>query len=156
MGSMPEKLERRRIKERRKPSTPAWSFYTFFGRRRSLRRKADQEKLRYVDRYSPALFFLLLLILGLNILDSFFTMMIMDLGGVELNPIVRFFMNFHGYKFWIWKFVIVAISLVFLCFHRGFKLIRTVVIFISAIYLLLVAYQIFVISHFVTPIWRLR
>ena len=156
MGCTGEKLERRRIKDRRKQPTPAWNFYTFFGRRRALRRKTDQEKRGSVDRYNPTLLFFLLLILGLNILDSFFTMMIMDLGGMELNPIVRFFMKIHGDKFWIWKFVIVACCLVILCLHRGFKLIRTIVILISAVYLLIVLYQIFVVSHFVTPIWRFR
>ncbi len=156
MGSTTEKSERRHVEDRRKQPTPAWSFHTFLGRRRLLRRKGEEEKLGSVDRYSPTLLFFLLLILGLNILDSFFTMMIMDLGGVELNPMVRFFMKIHGDKFWIWKFVIVASCLVTLCLHRGFKLIRTIVILISAVYLLIVVYQIFVVSHFITPIWRFR
>ncbi len=149
-------MERRRNKDRRKQPTPAWNFYTFFGRRRALRRKADQKKHGSVDHLTPTLLFFLLLILGLNILDSFFTMMIMDLGGMELNPMVRFFMKIHGDKFWVWKFVIVACCLVLLCLHRGVKVIRTIVIVISAVYLLIVLYQIFVVSHFVTPIWRFR
>jgi hypothetical protein len=150
---MGEDLERRTIEDRRKQPTPSRSFYTFFGRRRWLRRKSDQEKGRYLDRYSPALFFFIVLILALNILDSFFTMMIMDLGGVELNPIISVIMKFHGYKFWIWKFVIVSICLVLLCFHRGFKLVRKIVILISSMYLLIVLYQILIVSHFVTPVW---
>ena len=147
MGSTGEKLERRRIKDRRKQPTPAWNFYTLFGRRRALRRKTDQEKRGSVDRYNPTLLFFLLLILGLNILDSFFTIIILDLSGRELNPIVQYIMALHGDRFWVYKFLMVSSSLVLMCLHQGFKLFREIIIVISSIYLIIVLYQIFLITH---------
>ena len=83
---MGEEKDRRVLTDRRRKPTPRWSWYTFFGRRTTFRRKSDQEKGGYVDRYSHLMFFILVLILGLNILDSLFTMMIIDLGGQEFNP----------------------------------------------------------------------
>jgi hypothetical protein len=144
-------LERRTIRDRRERPTPLWSFYTFFGRRLRLRRKSDQEKGAHLDRYSPALFLLIIFILVLNILDSLFTMVLLDLGGREFNPIVRSIMALHGDQFWIWKFLMVSGSLFFLCLHRGFNLIRKILIAVGSIYLIIVLYQIFLITHLRTP-----
>ena len=144
-------MERRTIGDRRKQLTPSRSFYTFFGRRRWLRRKSDQEKGGYLDRYSPALFLLIVLILALNILDSLFTMMILDLGGREFNPIVQSVMALHGDHFWIYKFLMASGSLVLLCLHRGFKFFRGIIIAISSIYLIIVLYQVFLITHLSPP-----
>ena len=144
-------LERRTTEDRRKQPTPFWSFYTFFGRRRWLRRKSDQEKGGYSDRYSPVLFFFIILILALNILDSLFTMILLDLGGQEFNPIVQSVMALHGDQFWIWKFLMASGSLVLLCLHRGFKFFRKIIIVIASIYLVIVLYQIFLITHLSTP-----
>lgn len=148
---MGKDLERRTIEDRRKQPTRSWSFYTFFGRRRRLKRKSDQEKGGYSDRYSPVLFFFIVLILALNILDSLFTMILLDLGGQEFNPIVRSIMAFHGDQFWIYKFLMVSGSLVLLCLHRGFKLFRGIIIVIGSIYLVIVLYQIFLITHLSSP-----
>jgi len=148
---MGKDLERRKIEDRRKEPTPSWRFYTFFGRRRRLRRKPDQEKGGYSDRYSPVLFFFIVLILALNILDSLFTMILLDLGGREFNPIVRSIIALHGDQFWIYKFLMVSGSLVLLCLHRGFKLFRGIIIVISSIYLIIVLYQIFLITHLSSP-----
>jgi hypothetical protein len=140
-------LERRKFEDRRKKPTPHRSFYTFWGRRRSLRRQSDQGKGGYSDRYSPFVFFLIILILALNILDSLFTMIIVDLGGRELNPIIKSVITLHGDRFWIYKFFMLSGSLVLLCLHRGFKFFRQIIIAISSIYLIIVLYQIFLITH---------
>ena len=50
-----------------------------------LRRKTDQEKGGYLDCYGTRSFVLLVLIVGLNVLDSVFSKMILDYGGCELN-----------------------------------------------------------------------
>ncbi len=141
---MPEP-EKRVLKDRRKKPTPGLSRYTFFGRRRSIRRTQEREKGGYVDRYSYVLFFFLVLVLGLNILDSIFTMMILDMKGWELNPIVQSVMNIHGDRFWIWKFGIVSASLILLCLHSRFKWVKGTLVAVTAIYLLVVLYQLFLL-----------
>ena len=144
---MEEDLNKRIHQDRRKKPTPYWGWFTFFGRRRKLRRKSDQEKPGHIDRYSSILFFLLALILGLNILDSLFTMMILDLGGQELNPFVRSFIELHGDMFWLWRFVIVSVALVLLYLHRGFIMVRRVIVAIGLIYVVIVIYQIYLILY---------
>jgi len=144
---MEEQKNRRSPVDRRKKPTPRWGWFTFFGRRRSLRRKTDREKGGYVDRYSYILFFLLVLILGLNILDSLFTMMIIDLGGQEFNPLVRSFIELHGDMFWLWRFVIASIALVLFYLHRGFIMVRRMIIAIGLIYVVIVIYQMYLIFY---------
>jgi Domain of unknown function (DUF5658) len=144
---MEEHKNRRSPVDRRKKPTPRWGWFTFFGRRRAFRRKTDQEKGGYVDRYSYILFFLLVLILGLNILDSLFTMMIIDLGGQEVNPLVRAFIELHGDMFWIWRFVIASVALILLYLHRGFVLVRRMIIAIGSIYVVIVVYQMYLIFY---------
>jgi hypothetical protein len=142
-----EKENRRSPVDRRKKPTPHWSWFTFFGRRRTLRRKKDREKGGYADRYSYILFFLLVLILGLNIFDSLLTMMIIDLGGQAFNPLVRAFIELHGDMFWIWRFVIASIALMLLHFHRGFIMVRRMIIAIGSIYMVIVVYQMYLIFY---------
>ena len=111
-----------------------------------MRRKDDQQKMVYFDRYSSALFFLLVSILGLNVLDSLFTIMLLDKKGSEANPIVRAVIDLHGDKFWIWKFVMVSGCLILLCLHSKFKVVRVVLISLTSIYFVTVIYQVYLLS----------
>jgi hypothetical protein len=121
--------------------------YILFGQRKGLRRRIDQEKGGYVDRYSSGLFLILVLIIGLNVLDALITMMILELGGRELNPIVQSVMDLCGEKFWVWKFAIVSLSMVLLCLHSRFKPVLAVCIGSGFIYLAVLFYQIFLIAY---------
>jgi hypothetical protein len=92
-------------------------------------------------------FFLLILILTLNVVDSMLTMMITDFGGKEYNPVVQSVMALYGHHFWIWKFALVSFSLILLMLHRGYRLFRRIIIVISLCYLLLVIYEIFLVTQ---------
>ena len=144
---MDEGLNQRTIKDRRTQPTPGLSRYTFFGRRKTIRRRSDQQRGGYVDHYTSSLFFLLVAIGGLNVLDAFFTMMILDLKGWEANPVVRSVISLYGTKFWIWKFSIVSVSLVLLCLHSRFKLVRELIVAIGCLYVMVIVYQIFLLLH---------
>ena len=140
-------IDKRISEDRRKKPTPALSWYTFFGRRRGFRRKLDRENGGYVDSYSSKLFFFLILIISLNILDVLFTMMILDNRGWEFNPIVRSVMDTHGDRFWIWKFGIVSVSLTLLCLHSKFRHVKQIIVGLSLIYILTILYQLFILVH---------
>ena len=140
-------IEKRIFMDRRKEPTPGLSRYIFFGRRKDFRRKIDHQRGGYVDQYSPGLFFFLISIISLNILDALLTMMILDLKGCEINPIVCSVMTLYGDHFWIWKFAIVSVSLLLLCLHSRFSRVKTIVVSISFIYFAVVLYQIFLIIY---------
>lgn len=134
-------LERRILKDRRKKPTPILSRYTFWGRRREFRRETDKGRGGYVDRYSPGILFFMTLIVGLNILDALFTTMILDMGGHELNPIVSSVIFLYGDKFWVWKFAVVSASLIILCLHSQFRMVKAIIFSITLIYIGIISYQ---------------
>ena len=138
--------DRRMIKDRRNQPTPGLSRYTFLGRRRNFRRKPDQERGGYTDCYSEELFFILILIVALNILDSFFTLIILDRGGWEVNPIVRSVIELYGDGFCVWKLFIISISLFCLCLHSNFGGVRSLIKVTGLIYAVVVLYQVYLIN----------
>jgi len=137
-----ENFDKRVLKDRRRQTTPGLSRFTLWGRRKAFRRKEDQERGGYVDRFHPVLLLLLTLIVGLTLLDAWFTMMILDDGGWEANPVVRSAIQLYGDRFWIWKFAIVSISITLLCMHCKFRLVMPVILGITIINAILVLYQI--------------
>jgi len=99
----------------------------------------------YVDRYGAALLFLLVLIVGLNVLDALLTMMILEDGGCEVNPVVRSVIQLYGDGFWVWKFGIVSVPLILLCLHSKFRMILTIILGISVLITTVVSYQVYLI-----------
>ncbi len=142
-----ENLEQRELQDRRKRPTPGLSRFSFFGRRRGFRREADRLKGGYIDRYSPGLFLLLILILALNILDALLTILILDHGGWEMNPFVRSAIEHFGEEFWVWKFIIVSLALILLCAHSKFKPTQTILVTIGFIYASVVLYEVFLLMN---------
>ena len=136
-------FDTRTLKDRRKQPTPAISRYTLCGQRKTFRRKEDQKKGGYVDCYHPGLLILLTLAVGLNVLDALFTMMILDDGGWEINPVVRSVIELYGDRFWVWKFAIVSFPLTLLCLHSKFRLVIPVIPGITAMSTIVILYQIF-------------
>jgi Domain of unknown function (DUF5658) len=143
------KTERRSFRDRRSQPTPLLSRYTLWGRRKTLRRKEDQERGGYVDRYDSRLLFFIVLIAGLNVLDSLFTMIILDCGGWEINPIVCSAIEVYGDQFWVWKFMIVSVNLVLLCLHSRFRYVNRIISYISILYLGIIFYQVFLMNFHV-------
>lgn len=142
------RFDRRILKDRRRRPTPLISRYTLVGRRQGFRREEDRKRGGYVDRYTPTALFLIILIAGLNILDIFFTMIILDQGGLEVNPIVNSAIFIFGDNFWIWKFGIVSFSLTLLCLHSKFRLGRYFILLAILIYLGVMIYQIHLLYHY--------
>jgi hypothetical protein len=136
-------FDTRILKDRRKQPTPAMSRFTLWGQRMSFRREEDKKRGGYVDRYGSGLLFLLILVVGLNVLDGLFTMMILDNGGWEVNPVVRSVVQVHGDGFWAWKFAIVSVPLILLCLHSKFRMVLTTILGISVLMTIVVLYQIY-------------
>ena len=139
--------DRRILKDRRKQPTPVLSRYVLWGERRTLRRKEDQRAGGYVDRYSQTLLIFLILLVGLNILDAFSTIMLLDSGGWEVNPIARSAIQLYGDNFWIWKFFIASAFVVLLCIHSKFRIAKPIIVFTTILYIGIVSYQFLLIRY---------
>jgi predicted membrane protein len=135
-------LNRRILEDRRKQPTPALSRFTVRGLRRSFRRKEEQKRGGYIDRYGSGLLFLIVLIVGFNVMDAWLTMIILKDGGWEINPVVSSVIQLYGDRFWIWKFAIVSVPLILLCLHSKFRLAVPAIWAISFFYMIAVLFQI--------------
>ena len=140
------KSDRRGLKDRRKQPTPGLSRFTLWGQRRAFRREEDKKRGGYVDRYSSGLLFLLISVVGLNVLDALFTMMILDNGGWEINPVVCSVIQAYGDGFWAWKFAIVSVPLILLCLHSKFRTVLTFILGITVFITIVVSYQVYLMT----------
>jgi hypothetical protein len=141
-------MENRAYPDRRKTPTPILSRYTIVGHRRTFRRREDQEKGGYIDRYGHGLFLWVLLFFVLNIFDAAFTRIILHYGGHEANPFIHWLIATCGDHFITWKLVIISGSIIILCLHSKFRITKPVFYFSTVIYSVVVIYQILLISSF--------
>jgi hypothetical protein len=124
----------RRIVDRRTQPTPIFSRYWLKGRRRGARRDGEGSNI-YVDKYSITEVLLVFGILVLSVLDMYFTLVHLDAGGTEANPVMAAFLEWGGYP--LFKFVKLAttfLGLGILLVHVRFKKVRTLLGFAFLIY----------------------
>jgi hypothetical protein len=107
--------------DRRRRPTPALSRYTFFGGRRRRFRSPEASRNAFVDVHGPTALSAITLLLGLNVLDSFFTLLHVQRGGGEMNPVMNWFLDLGPGPFLFWKSALVGISLVVLCLYKNFR-----------------------------------
>lgn len=141
-------MENRTHPDRRKKPTTILSRYTIVGRRNTFRRREDQEKGGYIDRYGNGLLIWALIFFVLNILDAAFTQIIIACGGHELNPIIQWLIETCGDHFISWKLVIISGPIIIMCLHCKFRIVKPVFYFSTFIYCIVVIYQMILISGF--------
>ena len=108
--------------DRREQSTPRLSRFSFLGgRRRTLRRGGEREGT-FVDRYGVRLWFLLLWVALMNVGDSYFTLVHLQSGGVELNPVAAALLGTGRWGFVFIKSALIGTALCVLCIHKNFFL----------------------------------
>jgi hypothetical protein len=110
--------------DRRVRPTPFLSRYTLTGgRRKMVRRNDDRRKHIFVDLYDTRLFIAIFVLLILNVLDGFLTLLLVQENIiVEANPIMAFCLDYgHVPFFWV-KYLLMAGSLLIFCIFRGFRL----------------------------------
>jgi hypothetical protein len=112
---------------------------TFWGKPGLLR-----ESLKV--QYPPDLLIAMTLIVGLNVIDAFFTMIILEQGGREANPVVQLAMDAWGDHFWIWKFVMVSSNIVLLCLCSHLKYVKAMIFGVCCLYTAVVMYQLVLLN----------
>ena len=131
--------ERRDADRRHQPTRP---WIGMFGPLRRAHGRRTSDQAGYVDRYSRRDVALILTIFIMNVGDAFFTMLWLDRGGKEANPVMDFFLDIGPGAFLIQKCIVVGIWLVALLVHKNFRFARI------GLYISLVAYGILMLIHF--------
>lgn len=132
--------ERRRASDRRARPTRPWD--ALLGRHRRARgRRAGEHQNLYVDAYRPADVLLVASILVLNVLDALFTLLHLQRGGSEANPLMEMLLELGHDTFVIEKTLFVGVWLVLLAVHKNFRVGR------AGLWLLLCLYGGVLVRH---------
>lgn len=141
----PNRLTDRRIGPDRRQRRFRAFLCQFTHQRRRNDRRCSAEAC-YVDVHEPLLLLITLTALLLCIIDSYNTLLLLDLGGVEINPLMRELVDRDATLFFGVKYVITAFCLMILVVHKRFLLMKIVSgyhIIIAVIfgYTILIGYQ---------------
>lgn len=124
--------------DRRKHPTPMISRYSLFGGRRQSRAEGT-----FVDLYGPGVFAALLAVCALNVFDTFFTLVYLQRGGSEANPIAAAMIRQSPAYFVFWKVLVFGNALAILCLHKNFRRARVGILIGAGIYVLITFYHLF-------------
>ena len=146
VDSAPADPERRYVgPDRRRRPTPRFSRYTLMGGRRVSGRRDGERESIFVDRYSARLWMLLGWVAFANAADSFFTLLHLQNGGIELNPVAAWMLGLGRTEFVITKSLLITLPLLVLCMHKTFPLARLGLYVAAGTYSLLTAYHIWLL-----------
>lgn len=82
------------------------------GRRSGLRRLSDRRNLHFMDYYSPKIFYALVLVLILSVVDALLTLWLLENGAVELNPVMAYFLDKGADAFMAVKYLLTSIAVI--------------------------------------------
>lgn len=132
--------ERRLVADRRRRPTSLLGSLHFGGRRRGFRRDGE-ERNRYVDRPSKEIVALSLLTVVLSVLDALFTLLHLEGGGREVNPVMGLALGAGVSWFLSLKIGLTGLGVVFLAIHQNFRLSRVALHGVALTYSALLAYH---------------
>ncbi len=146
-------IDKRSGEDRRTASSLTIKTLFCGGKREEIRRQADMNKVFYVDRYSPGLFFVIVSILFLCVIDALLTLRLWSHGAYEVNPVMAYFLGFGPYTFLISKYLLAIIPAIFLLMFRNIALrsirtsTRSVLYLMATFYLVVVVMELYFVSN---------
>jgi hypothetical protein len=110
--------------DRRERPTVRLSRWSLLGGRRHEPRRAAEIENSFVDVYGHGLLLAVLWIALMNAADSFFTIVHLQNGGTEVNPIAEVLLQSGRSTFVLVKEAVISLALLVLCLHKNFHLAR--------------------------------
>lgn len=133
---------RRRVPDRRVVPTQRLSRYSLFGGRRKGAQRSQEAEGQYIDLYSPWVLAWVLWVALMNTGDSFFTLVHLQAGGVEVNPVAAAMLRSGRFGFVFLKAFLIGCALLVLTLHKNFRLARVGLWMSTLAYTALVIYHI--------------
>jgi hypothetical protein len=148
MTDYKEKPNRRSL-DRRSRRRPALKYLIFGGKRTVTRRDVDKNYFIFVDRYSPWLLMLIVLLILLSLADAFFTLYLIEHGATEMNPIMAYFLSLGAWPFIFSKYFltcsgILCLLVVHNLYLKSLRLyVKSIFSVFIVIFLLIIGWQVF-------------
>jgi hypothetical protein len=127
--------------DRREKPTPAISRYSFVGGKRKGVPFKDGGQRTYVDIYSLPVWAILSAFLALNLLDAHFTLIYLQRGGAEGNPVAQSLLDMGAGTFITVKNLGIGLGAVLFCMLKNFPNGRRGVILVLFLYQILFVYH---------------
>ena len=143
--------EKRRGIDRRTNNKSRLKYLLANGRRMSSRREDDSGRAIIFDRYHQNLFLAITTILVLSILDAVLTLVVIQRGATELNPVMAYFLEYGTLTFIVAKYVLTSIGVLILLIFKNVFLtkikIYTHTLFpcVILVFLAVIAWELFLI-----------
>jgi len=121
-------------------------FFGFLRSRRRDTRRAGEAEPTFTDWHHPWLFFLAVGIMLMSSMDAFFTLQLLDMGAIEINPVMATVIGQSALSFAVSKMLLTGfgiLALVFLSKSRFFNRVRTglILTFFFSVYAVLICYE---------------
>ena len=145
--SDPDKAPRSRT-DRRRRDLPFWSRRRLRGRRMRQRRADGHDALYLVDRVPGRVLVLAVAILIMTVVDGVFTVLLLERGCVEANPVMQYLLERGNWAFFTGKYVLTAAFLPVALVMNHYRLFGTrlrvghFVPVVVVLYTLLIVYQV--------------
>jgi hypothetical protein len=146
-------VERRSGKDRRAKRFGNLKWMLKRGQRRQVRRASDRRRIHELDLYPKELFFRIVLVLGLSVVDGMLTLWLIDSGAREINPIMAYYLKLGPQIFMAAKYMItVAVVLIAVALHHtALRILRVragqLLTAFAGCFAMVVAWELFLISH---------
>ena len=111
--------EKRRGTDRRTNNKARLKYLLFNGRRERSRRDEDRGKAVIFDRYNQKFFLAITIILVLSILDAVLTLVVIQRGATELNPVMAYFLELGIPAFIVAKYLLTSIGVFILLIFKN-------------------------------------
>lgn len=137
----------KRIRAERRQANLSSCFYALFmNRRRGDRRGDHSDENVYVDVYGPKILLGAIAVMVFCVLDAFFTLILIDRGATEINPFMALMLDIDEMWFYISKYVITAICVIWIVMHKQFDFFgfkgRHLMVGALVSYMVLITYQV--------------
>ena len=132
--------------DRRGEPTPLLCRYTILGGRRRGGRRGGEILGVFVDQHGLGLFSVGLMIIALNILDAWFTILLLTYGGEEMNPVVRGVLSLGLAPFIAVKSLGIGVCLAFLTITKNFPISRIGMSIVLVGYLALLVWHLYLVG----------
>ena len=127
--------------DRRHRPTSIWDAIIFGGRRGQVRRESERRQPHFLDHFPAMTLTWILLLLTLSVIDGLFTLVLIEAGCHEVNPLLRYFFAKGPVYFLMGKYVLTAAGLpVLVLFNTRARSANLIPVFVS-LYAFLIAYQ---------------
>src|SRR5262245_35185474 len=102
--------DRRSLPDRRDAPTSMWNSIFFGGRRRFVRRGAEQEQVHYVDHFPWLTLVWVLLLVTFTFIDGLLTLELIDAGCIEANPVMSYLLDRGPEQFFLFKYLLTTLG----------------------------------------------